>query len=261
MFQFFSFGILGYEDKAGSIDQKITAFYPAVNYNKSINPNRNAFLSAGFTGGYVQYSFDPSLATFNNQFLNGQFNPNNPSLENLPNASFSMWDLGAGINFNTSSGVNNNVTYIIGFSGYHFTQPKFSYDQSSAIKEYMRLNGNAAIGFSLNDIVSMQFQGNYASQGTYREIILGGMVNWMGASLGDRTIFVLSGGLYYRYQDAIIPVVKVTYKHLAIGASYDVNVSTLKEATNLAGGVEVTLFYSGNFTDKGITKKTVCPKF
>jgi hypothetical protein len=29
----------------------------------------------------------------------------------------------------------------------------------------------------------------------------------------------------------------------------------------LQGGYEVTLFYQGNFTDKGIARKTVCPKF
>jgi type IX secretion system PorP/SprF family membrane protein len=258
---FVSFGILGYEDKAGSIDQTIVGFYPAINYNKSIDPNHNTFLSAGFTGGYIQYSFNPSLATFNNQYVNGSFSPNNPTMENLPNPSLSMWDLGAGLNFNTSSGVNNNVTYIIGFSGYHFTEPKFSYYQSDDVKEYIRLNGNGAIGFSLNDIVSMQFQANYATEGTYREIIFGGMVNWTGAALGEKTIFVLSGGLYYRYQDAIIPVVKVTYKSMAIGVSYDVNVSTLRTASDLAGGYEMTLFITGNYSDKGITKRTVCPKF
>jgi len=259
---FVSFGILGYEDKAGSIDQTITAFYPALNYNKSFNPNHNTFLSAGFTGGYMQYSFNPGLATFNNQYIPGiGFNANNPTMENLPSPKLSMWDLGAGLNFNTSTGVNNNVTYIIGFSGYHFTEPKFSYYQGNDVKEYIRWNGNAAIGFSLNDQVSMQFQGNYASQGTYREIIFGGMVNWTGASLGEKTIFVLSGGLYYRYGDAIIPVIKVSYRSVAIAASYDVNISTLKEASNLAGGYEMTLFVTGNYTDKGISKRTVCPKF
>ena len=258
---FVSFGILGYADKAGSIDQKITAFYPAVNYNKSINPYHNSFLSVGFTGGYVQYSFDPSKATFNNQYLNGKFDPGNPSLENLPNASLTMWDVGAGINFNTSSGENNNITYIIGFSGYHFTQPHFSYYQKSGINENMRLNGNAALGYGINDNVSIQFQGNYATEGTYREIMIGGLINWTGASLGYKTIFILSGGMFYRYGDALIPVVKVTYKSLAIGVSYDVNLSSLKEASNLQGGTEVTLFVTGNYSDKGITRKTVCPKF
>src|ERR1700744_4318828 len=52
---FFSFGLLAYADEAGSIDQKITAVYPAINYNKSINPDHNTYLSVGFTGGYLQY--------------------------------------------------------------------------------------------------------------------------------------------------------------------------------------------------------------
>src|SRR5438445_800840 len=52
---FVSIGLLSYSDKAGSIDQKITTFYPAINYNKSINSDHNTFLSFGFTGGYMQY--------------------------------------------------------------------------------------------------------------------------------------------------------------------------------------------------------------
>lgn len=259
---FVSFGLLGYYDQAGSIDEKITSVYPAINYNKSINPDHNTFLSFGFTGGYVQYSFDPGKATFNNQYLNGKFNLANPTLENLPNAKMTLWDLGAGINFNTSSGTGNSVTYVIGVSGYHFTQPKFSYYQkANNITENMRLNGNAGISTNINDQVSFQLHGNYAMQGTYREIIAGGILNWAASSAGMNDIFILTGGLFYRYQDALVPVVKVTYKSLSMGLSYDVNVSTLKEASNMQGGAEFTLFYTGNFTDKGIAKKTVCPKF
>ena len=258
---FISFGILGYSDKAGSIDQKITTFYPAINYNKSVNPNHNSFLSVGFAGGYVQYSFDPSKATFNNQYLNGKFDPVNPSQENMPNAKITMWDVGAGVNYNTSSGENNNVTYIIGFSGYHFTQPHFSYYQKSSVRENMRLNANGAIAYSLNDNVGVQFHANYASEGTYREIMLGGILNWTAQTSGYKSTCILSGGVFYRYGDALIPVLKVAYKSMALGVSYDVNVSSLKEASNLQGGTEVTLFITGNYTDKGIMKKTVCPKF
>lgn len=258
---FISFGILGYADKAGSIDQKITAFYPAINYNKSINPNHNTFLSAGFTGGYVQYSFDPTKATFNNQYLNGKFDPANPALETMPNAKLTMYDVGAGLNLNTSSGEDNKTTYVVGFSGYHFTKPHFSYVQSSDVKENMRFNVNGALSHSLNDLTTVQFQANYASEGAYREIIFGGLLNWSASTKGNRDIFIFSGGLFYRYGDALVPVIKLTYKAMAIGVSYDVNVSTLKEASNLQGGTEITLFISGNYTDKGILKKTVCPKF
>jgi len=46
-----------------------------------------------------------------------------------------------------------------------------------------------------------------------------------------------------------------------MAVSYDVNLSSLKEASNMQGGYEVTLFFTGNYSDKGIAKKTVCPKF
>ncbi len=257
---FFSFGLLAYMDKAGSIDEKITSFYPAINYNKSLNPNHNTYLSVGFTGGYLQYSFDPSKATFNNQYMNGMFNAANPSMENIPNAKMSIWDLGAGINYNTTRGENSNVSYIIGVSGYHFTQPVISYYHNNKVSENIRLNGNAAINTVVNDFVSFQVQGNYAIQGTYKELMAGGLINYTQVQ-GMENRFVISAGAFYRYGDAIIPVIKVKYHAMAVGISYDVNLSTLKEASNMQGGTEITLFFSGNYVDRSMQKKTVCPKF
>lgn len=258
---FFSFGLLGYSDKAGSIDQKITGIYPALNYNKSLNPERNSFISAGFTGGHIQYSFDPGKATFNNQYMNGHYDPTLPSLENLPAAQMSIWDLGVGLNYNTSVGPGNNTTYIIGFSGYHFTQPKFSYYQVDGITENMRLNANAAMSSIITEDVSVQLHANAAFQGTYREIIMGGLLSWTRQLPGPRNTLTLTGGALYRLKDAIIPIVKVKYNNWALGISYDVNTSTLKEASKMDGGYEITLFVSGNFVDKGISRKMVCPHF
>jgi type IX secretion system PorP/SprF family membrane protein len=258
---FFSFGLLGYSDHAGSINQKITGIYPAVNYNKSINPDHNSYLSIGFTGGHLQYSFDPGKATFNNQYYGGHYDPSLPSLENLPAAQMSLWDLGAGINFNTSTGAGNNTTYIIGFSGYHFTQPKFTYYQVDGITQNMRFNGNVAMSTNITEDVAFQVHGNIAFQGSYKEIMLGGLVSWSKQLAGPQNVFTLTGGAFYRYKDAVIPVVKVKYNYWALGFSYDVNTSPLKDASNMDGGYEITLFVSGNFTDKGITKKLVCPHF
>jgi len=257
---FFSFGFLGFADKAGSIDHKITGIYPAVNYNKSMNQERNSYLSVGFTGGYLQYSFDPSKATFNNQFQGGRFDPRLPSLENIGNSKMTFWDLGAGINYNTSAGPDNNVTYVIGVSGYHFTQPKFSYYEVEGVTQNMRLNANAAASFNATEDVMIQIHANAAFQGKYKEIITGGLISWTQA-LGERKYFMLTGGAMYRFADAIIPVVRVTYNKLAIGVSYDVNTSSLKQASNGAGGFEVTVFHTGDFRDKGMAKKMVCPKF
>jgi hypothetical protein len=193
--------------------------------------------------------------------VNGYFDPTNPSLENLPNATMNILDMGAGLNYNISGGADNKTTFIIGASVYHFTEPKFSYYQSPGIVDNMRLNGNTAFGMVVTENVSFQLQGNFAMQGTYQEIMMGGIMNWTQSSSNVTELFVVSGGVFYRYGDAVIPVFKVAYQRLALGISYDVNVSTLKEASNLQGGTELTLFYTGNYTDKGVTRKTICPKF
>ncbi len=258
---FLSFGLLAYADKAGSIDQKITGAYPAINFNKCVDPEHNSYLSVGFTGGYLQYSFDPSKVTVNNQYQNGHFNSGNPSLEGFPNAKMNLWDLGAGVNFNTCTGRDKNFTLIIGFAGYHFTQPNFSYYQIPSLKQNMRWNLNVGLSGALSENLSVQAQGNYALQGAYSEVMVGGLINWTAATNGLDPRFTLAAGAFYRVNDAIIPVLKLKYKSMALGVSYDVNNSTLQEASKMDGGYEVTLFIMGDYSNKGLEKKKVCPKF
>jgi len=257
---FFSFGLLGYADEAGDIDQKITAIYLALSYNKSINPDHNTYLSVGFTGGYLQYSFDASKATFNNQYQNGHFDPNNPILETLPNPKFTVLDAGGGINLNSSSGGDNKVTYVIGVAGYHFNQANFSYAQVPGLTEEMRWNGNLGISINFTDALRFMIQGNYALQGSYTEAIFGGLLSWTTASTASQDIFVLSLGAFYRYGDAIIPVIKVKHKHMALGVSYDVNISNLTPASNMQGGYEMTLFMTGYYSNND-GRLTVCPRY
>ena len=54
------------------------------------------------------------------------------------------------------------------------------------------------------------------------------------------------GGLMHRYQDAWIPVIGYEYERLVkVLFSYDLNTSRLRDATNLQGGMEISLIYSG----------------
>ncbi len=259
---FFSFGMLGMGDKAGSLSQRITAFYPAISYNKSVNQAYHSFLSVGFTGGYIQYSFDPSKATFNSQFLGGAFDPTSPSNENLPKPQMGFFDMGAGINFNTTFGQENTSVGILGVSGYHFTQPGFSYYETPDVNLNMRWNANSALSFDLSEPVSLQIQANYALQGTYNEIVGGCLINWNAVTLGASTLFGLTMGAMYRYGDAVVPIVKIKYQNMSLGVSYDVNISSLKQASKMQGAYETTLFIGGMYPSKsGYQKRLVCPRF
>lgn len=260
---FLSVGLLAYYDKAGSIDMKTITFYPAVNYNKSLD-GEHSYLSAGFTGGYVQRSFDPSKATFNNQFQNNVFSPDNPTGEQLPNPKFSYWDLGAGVTYSTSGGAEDKPwSYFLGIAGYHLTLPKNSFYGNTGIKLGMKFNVNAGVTSQLNEHYSFQLHGNYMRQGNYNEIIAGGLIGWNKQSINEGEIlFVLYAGLFYRVNDAMIPTVKLRYKDLSIICSYDANVSTLRAASKLRGGYEIGIIKTGMLNGPDHQKSTtICPHF
>ena len=253
---------MGYADRAGDLNQTISGFYPAINYNKSLDPGSNSYLSIGFAVGYLQYSFDPSKATFNNQFVGGVFDPTNPTFENIPTPKMTMMDIGSGINFNISPGGTGDITYMLGASGYHFSQPRFSYYGTNSYVQNMRWNVNAGMSRELGDVFLLRVHANYASQGSYQELIGGVLFGWQSMAPVEQSEIELYAGLMYRYNDAIIPVAKMRYKSLGLGLSYDVNVSTLKPASSMQGGLEITLVHSGNYPkNPGMYKKTVCPRF
>lgn len=259
---YFSVGLLAYSDEAGDVDQKITAFYAAVNYNKSINTANNSYLSFGFAGGSLQYSVDLSKATFNNQFLNGVFDPGNPVNETLPNSKMSFYDLGAGANYNFNAGPSQESTYMFGVSAYHLTQPIFSYYKTYGVTENVRYNLNADMSSELNENVLLQAHVNYTQQGPYNELIGGALLGWQTFETFSEPTFQVYAGVMYRYQDAIIPVFKIRWEHTALGLSYDLNTSSLKQASNAEGGFEITAYITGNYPPNANTyAKTVCPRF
>ncbi len=147
-----------------------------------------------------------------------------------------------------------------GFRGNHFNQPKFSYYQIPDLTQEIRWNANVGISCNLTDALNFMIQGNHAYQGTYTEAIFGGLIKWTAERENLQEAIAFSFGAFYRYGDAVIPVVKVRRKKLSLALSYDINISSLKDASNMAGGYEVSLFFSGNYSnDDGRLK--VCPKF
>ena len=72
--------------------------------------------------------------------------------------------------------------------------------------------------------------------------------------------FSLSGGGMLRWNDAIIPVVKLDYYGWAVGLTYDVNISKLKPASHLRGAYELTLSYSSFLNiNNSSASKVKCP--
>ena len=66
-------------------------------------------------------------------------------------------------------------------------------------------------------------------------------------------------GAWVRLNDAIVPYIGLEFSGMRIGASYDINTSNLKAASESRGGMEISLIYIKR--PPGTGKGVPCPKF
>jgi hypothetical protein len=62
-----------------------------------------------------------------------------------------------------------------------------------------------------------------------------------------------------RLKDALIPYIGLEFSGMRIGASYDINTSGLKTASQSRGGMELSLIYIKRSSEGG--RGIPCPKF
>lgn len=261
---YITFGLAAYTDKSGSIGLRSTAVYPAIAYNKRLGGEHQSYLSLGFTGGYLQRSFDASKMTVDNQWVNGGFMASSPLQENIPNPKIQTWDLGVGMTYSTAFGIENQHGLRVGIAAFNLTRPRWNFQQDEPpVHRATRWNANAGAVLKAGENWRFEPQINFMWQGKATELLAGGLVNWMHpAGRYDNNSFSLGAGIFYRYQDALVPVVRLNYRAFTLTTSYDITVSHLKAATALRGGYEVSLLYSGVFHDpKSDRGKTSCTVF
>ncbi|NCI48619.1 type IX secretion system membrane protein PorP/SprF [Sediminibacterium roseum] len=249
-------------DGAGDIRLKRTQLLPAINFHKSLNEERDTYLSIAFMGGPVASQFDASQLKFGDQFLNGAYNANNASSQTITNSSYSYWDLSTGLCFSTV--FNNNTKFYMAAGISHITKPTIR-SSTTTQADFLapRLMFNIGVNVKAGDNGHVIAFGDYYSQHGNRQL-LGGLLYGIDVSRFDdeepATSFYI--GSFLRWNDAVIPVVKMNFDHLSIGVSYDVNISKLKTVSNWRGGLELTASYSGFLKIRNSTLDRVrCVKF
>lgn len=261
---YLNFGITAYTDKAGSLGLRTTAGYAAVSFNKSLAGNRSSYLALGFAAGYLQRHFDASQMTVDNQWINGAFVATAAPRENVANPKMQAWDLGAGLTFSTKAGAENQHAVYVAFSMYNLTRPRWNFNQSEPpVSRPIRLNAAGGAAFEISGNYRIVAEANYMQQGGAREVAVGATGIWQRqAGRYERGNFYIGTGFWYRHEDALIPLVRLRYNNLTLTTTYDINISPLKAATALRGGLEMSLTYSG-FLDgaKGVADHVLCPVF
>ncbi len=248
-------------DIAGDLNFGVLQLLPAINYMKSVNQG-NGYLSAGFMGGLVQSKFDVTKGTWNEQFQNGQFSPDNYAGQSFKTTSISHFDASFGLAF--SNTIESSLTnYYVGVGYYHFNKPKSTFLEDN-FKLTPRLVLNAGLSTPTGYADNIYIYGDYIKQGGNTQTLLGIMYSHNSEESDEENASKrgISFGGFYRWADAFVPVVKLDLGKVALGFSYDVNVSKLTIASQARGGFEVTGSYKSFLNIRNTSLyQSKCPKF
>ena len=255
-------------DVAGTSRYRTNQVMPAINYSLPLSQQSNSYLSLGFMGGLREQSFDPAMLVLNDQVVtgpNGTFSISPASSQVFGKTTNRNFDLSAGLSYN---GAIQNVDYYIGAGMFHITSPQIGYFDQYKVSLHKKLAVNFGLAAPLGEEDQLRVYGDYFTQynDKYQRIGInsiqaGLMFNHNLYFFGDEQKSVTLGALY-RFQDAIIPVIKLELIKLAVGVSYDVNISKLRSASYSRGGFEFTLSYRGflNYRNSDL-RQTSCPRF
>lgn len=243
-------------DRAGTVSWVSSHILPAINYHKSLSEDRNSYLSLGFMGGPVMRRFDRSKMTTNNMF-DGLGDG-----ETFIKPQYTYIDAAVGMSYNTQIGSYTNNNIFIGLAYHHFTRPRNSFYRDATAELEPKWVGSAGIRFSVTPGSYLTLQADHSMQGKFQETVAGALY---GIKLGpelDNPAYTLHAGAFLRWNDALIPVVKIDYAPFSASLSYDVNISKLKTSSYGRGGFELGLSYIG-FLDRDNSSLNAvnCPRF
>jgi len=256
-------------DVAGTSEFSTLQILPAVNYSLPLSPTSNSYLSIAFMGGLMQQRFDPTKLVLNDQFVsgsNGSFSILPSSRQVFNNTSVNYFDLSAGLSYNGV--IRDDINYFIGAGIFHLTKPKVGFYEGNSITLNKKLALNVGFAAPTSETDQFIFYADYFKQ--FKEGFKPvGISTLQTGIMYSHDLFVLgdaqqtiTGGVLYRLNDAIIPVVQLQLSKLIIGASYDINIDKLAAAARYRGGFELVLSFRDflNYNQKE-RRQALCPRF
>jgi type IX secretion system PorP/SprF family membrane protein len=252
---FLAAGVNVTNDRAGSSRMGYTVANLSLAYH--VNLDANNTLGLGVQSGMIQRSVDSDFIQWGTQYDGTAYNSGLASGELLPNASFTKFDMGAGLlwTYDNNAGGRNKASKSalkinVGVSAFHMTQPDFSY-LGSGENLYTKYVGHASATIGISDSRFSILPGfMYYRQGPAQEVYAGSLFK-IRLSRGEEYVEKVEGaaisfGAYYRLNDALSAQLLIDYAAFTFGMSYDINVSDLKVGSNGRGGLELSISYVMN---------------
>jgi len=242
-------GLYLYQYMSGDVDLNHTEVRLSTSFIKSLDRNNQSKLALGFQGGFFQRSIDISNMKFADQYDYDEADYTRATGEIISAFNVTKPDFQAGITY-----LHNNPDKLFinsGLSFFHLTRPDASFIGSiDRIPLRSVAHSDVLFNISDKDQIGPQLLFMYMKGAT--ELTFGGI--YKHAMQTDADI-VISFGSYYRFRDALLLVSEIEYDNWKVGFSYDVNVSSLRAASNHRGGFEISIIY----IDKWLSGKNRTP--
>ncbi len=252
-------GAVVLRDVAGSGNLTSNKVYGSVAYHQMLG--FASLLSLGFNIGYANKTINSSNLKFPDQFDGRFFDNKLPTSAVLAKNNVGYLDLQAGLNYALFP--TDKIYVNTGFSVHHINQPTESFFENDGVPTDNRiprryigfLNGS----FMLNDQWILNPNAYYTTQAGVSQLVVGANAHYNLSGDGEN---ILIGGMYYRHNEAVIPMIGLGYKDYMFTFSYDATVSTLKNYNNTRGAFEFSLVKQGVFNQfRGDRRATICPSF
>lgn len=254
---FIGVGVLFNTDKAGDGDFGTNQIKIPLSFNKILKSDSTLILSIGENIAFNQNSLNFQAFYFGSQFNGNKYDPNSSTNEIPVDANISYFDFSLGVNLYQK--LNNKIFINYGFAYNHLNQPKQSFNNIAEVRLDSKINIYSNASIYLNNNFDALPNIAYFNQGKYNELDLGGFLKYKTHNINVSAVYF---GGFLRFKDAIIINMQVDYKDFAFGVSYDINVSSLKIASNGYGGLELSLIYIfGRTNNINIPNIKQCPVF
>ena len=266
-YDYFGIGGTFWGDRAGELSFETLQGRLSASYAKKMGGYRSQahYLSLGADIGVSQRSVDFLAARYGNQHDgDGRFDPGAMSFENFTRDNYLFADVSAGILWFTVFDENNN--FYIGGAYSHLNQANQSFELNEFEPLFSKFTVHAGGEFLLSERFGLVPGVVFFKQGPSFEINGGTSLKFLlGQSRTSYQAFQI--GAWMRFSnhfedatttDALILSTRFDYDQFSIGFSYDINVSTLREASNSNGSFEFALVYKICGPE---SRNVYCPNF
>lgn len=233
-------GFMFLHDKSGGTKLTANKFMLSLSY--LLNINQKNTISLGIQGGYVNKYFTLDGITLPSQYNpeTGVFDNNLPNNVTDMNMSLGYLDMHAGVAYH---GKFQKVEPLVGLSVLHLNAPKETYcNTNSKLTPRMLLNAEVRISIQKSWAIIPHILTTFNKK--TEEMLFGVLAERAIPTKVITSVFAgASGRTSFSNFDAAMLTAGLTFYGITVGASYDINLSKLMQATNSRGAFEISLIY------------------